>query len=120
MMDVETLQTNIDHSKALRHYLQSREEGLMPLSHFILQLTHLDTLYNNLFLFQDEFFQQIKGTAMGACYASSYAHLFLLYWEERFVHSSVNPFQDYMLFYGRYIDTSHICSNTEYKTILNN
>lgn len=41
------------------------------------------TLNNNFFLFQDQFNKQIKGTAMGACFASNYAHLFLGFWEKK-------------------------------------
>ena len=41
---------------------------------------------------------------MGAAYAPNYAGLFLGYWEERYVNNNVNPFRQYIKFYGRYID----------------
>ncbi|XP_026098621.1 uncharacterized protein LOC113069710 [Carassius auratus] len=105
-MDVESLYSNIVHNEgleALKHYLSSRPEHLMPPSDFIVQLTEW-TLKNNIFLFQDILYRQEKGTAMGACFAPNYANLFLGLWEERYIFSHVNPFKDKILWWGRYID----------------
>ncbi len=44
------------------------------------------------FLFQDQLYKQIRGTAMGAHFAPSYANLFLGHWENRFVFSDSNPY----------------------------
>ena len=62
MMDVDALYSNIDHSegiKALRHYLQSREKGLMPPKNFFLQLTQW-TLHNNVFYFRINSFSRLR------------------------------------------------------------
>lgn len=44
------------------------------------------TLKNNVFLFQGVFYKQMKGTAMGACFAPNYANLFLGLWTERYIY----------------------------------
>ncbi len=93
-MDVEALYTNIDHMEgldALSHYLEKRHPEQMPPSVFILQLAEW-TLHNNVFLFQNQFFKQKKGSAMGACFAPNYSNLFMGAWEETFVYSDLNIF----------------------------
>ncbi len=105
-MDVEALYTNIDHMEgldALSHYLEKRHPEQMPPSVFILQLAEW-TLHNNVFLFQNQFFKQNKGTAMGACFAPNYSNLFMGAWEETFVYSDLNIFLDKIIWWGRYID----------------
>lgn len=105
-MDIQALYTNIDHCEgleALQYYLQKRPNTDSPPTTFLVDLTRW-TLHNNVFLFQDKLFKQLKGTAMGASYASNYAGLFLGQWEERYVWSQSNPFRQYIQFYGRYID----------------
>lgn len=84
-MDVEQLYTNIDHKdglEALEYFLNKRPADMSPPTEFLSALTEW-TLTNNIFLFQDKLFQQIKGTAMGASYAPNYAGLYLGLWEER-------------------------------------
>lgn len=76
-MDVESLYMNIDHKEGLEvleHFLQKRLDTLTPPTDFIVNLTQW--ILNNIFLFQDQLHQQIKGTAMGAAYAPNYAGLF--------------------------------------------
>lgn len=105
-MDVEALYTNIDHTEgldALSHYLEERHPEQMPPAVFILQLAEW-TLHNNVFLFQNQFFKQRKGTAMGACFAPNYSNLFMGVWEETFVYSDLNVFLDKIIWWGRYID----------------
>ena len=105
-MDVESLYSNIVHDEgleALRHFLRSRPDDLMPPSAFIIQLTEW-TLKNNVFLFQDKLYKQEKGTAMGACFAPNYANLFLGLWEEQYIFSNLNPYKDKIVYWGRYID----------------
>lgn len=105
-MDVESLYTNIDHKdglNALSHYLEYRPTDLLPPAAFILQLAEW-TLNNNVFLFQNQFYKQIKGTAMGACFAPNYSNLFMGLWEETFVYSNLNTFAEKIKYYGRYID----------------
>ena len=40
-------------------------------------------LTHNIFLFNGEVYQQCRGTAMGTCFAPSYANLFMGWWEEQ-------------------------------------
>lgn len=104
--DVASLYTNIDHQGglvALQHYLSYRSDVLPP-NYFLLLLTEW-TLHNNVFLFQDSLYRQLKGTAMGACFAPNYANLFLGFWEEQYIYNqSKNLFCDKMVFWGRFID----------------
>ncbi len=72
-MDVESLYTNIDHEEgleALSHNLEMRSPLEKPPASFILQLAEWT------FLFQDQLYKQIRGTAMGACFAPNYAIYF--------------------------------------------
>lgn len=65
-MFVEALYTNIEHEEglqALSHYLNKRPAGNMPPNNCILKLTEW-TLQNNVLLFQDDLYQQQKGTAI--------------------------------------------------------
>lgn len=105
-LDVASLYTNIDHQGglvALQHYLSYRSDSLPP-NQFLLSLTEW-TLHNNVFLFQDFLYRQLKGTAMGACFAPNYANLFLGYWEEQYIYNqSRNSFCDKIIFWGRFID----------------
>lgn len=57
-MDVESLYNDIVHGEgleALKHYLSSRPEHVMPPTDFTVQLTEW-TLKNNIFLFQDKLY----------------------------------------------------------------
>ncbi len=75
-----------------------------PPAEFILTLTEW-ILTHNVFVFEDNFFQQVKGTAMGACFAPNYANLFLGLWEEEFVfNAKTNPFFTKIKWWTRYID----------------
>lgn len=103
-MDVESLYTNIAHGdglKALNHFLSNRPTDCSPPSDFLIKLTEW-TLKNNIFLFQDQLYLQVCGTAMGACFAPNYANLFLGLWEKECVYNNV--YSDKIKYYGRYID----------------
>lgn len=105
-MDVESLYTNIYHDQvleALSYFLEKRQPEQMPPATFILQLAEW-TLKNNVFLFQNQFYKQTKGTAMGACFAPNYSNQFMGLWEERFVYSSLNAYLDKIVWWGTYID----------------
>lgn len=105
-MDVEALYTNIDHDQglaALRHFLDRRPLPHSPPTDFLVKLTDW-TLNNNIFLFQDQLFKQIKGCAMGACFSPSYAGLFMGKWEEDVVFTNDNIFKDKIRWWARYID----------------
>ena len=105
-MDVEALYTNIAHDQglaALKHFLDKRPSPQSPPTDFLVKLTDW-TLNNNIFLFQDKLFKQVKGCAMGACFSPSYAGLFMGKWEEDVVFSDTNTFRDKIIWWARYID----------------
>ncbi len=85
-LDVESLYTNIAHDdglKALQYFLMNRPIDSLHPSEFIIQLTEW-TLKNNVFLFQDLLYIQVRGTAKGACFAPYYANLFFRFMGEGF------------------------------------
>lgn len=97
-LDVESLYTNITHDdglNALQHFLRSRPTDSLPPSEFILQLKEW-TFKNNVFIFQDQPYTQVRGTAMGACFAPNYAHLiyFLGLWEQDFIYHALYAHKD--------------------------
>ena len=89
-MDVNSLYTNIPHSdgvEACRSFLtmntidQALINDIPTLVDFILK--------HNLFVFDDEQYLQINGTAMGTKMAPTYANIFMYYAENSF-HSAFN------------------------------
>lgn len=82
-LDVESMYTNIDNEdglEAVRKAFLSQFDSYRSDEH-ILKLLELG-LKNNDFVFNDEFFLQISGTAMGKKFAPSYANIFMANWEE--------------------------------------
>ncbi|CAJ0965642.1 unnamed protein product [Ranitomeya imitator] len=86
-LDVESLYTSIDHDIGLRavsFFLEHSSTGDRGHDQFILDLLFF-VLDKNYFVFDGIFYRQVKGTAMGARCAPSYANLFLGWWEESVV-----------------------------------
>lgn len=104
--DVSSLYTNIPHSggiEALRHFLNQRTPS-KPGTECIIDLA-LVVLTTNFFLFKDQHYLQVKGTAMGSTMAPNYANLYMGFFENEFVlDSKVNPYFNNILMYQRYID----------------
>ncbi|KAL2095452.1 hypothetical protein ACEWY4_010171 [Coilia grayii] len=103
-IDVTSLYTNIPHDlglDALEHYLTSRENSHPP-TKLLWDLAHI-ILTMNTFLFEDTFYHQTKGTAMGSPFAPNYANLFMGKFEEDFVYNN-NEFSQYLKCFFRYID----------------
>uniref|UniRef100_A0A8C5WFM7 Reverse transcriptase domain-containing protein n=1 Tax=Leptobrachium leishanense TaxID=445787 RepID=A0A8C5WFM7_9ANUR len=104
-LDVVSLYNNIPHSVGLRatqHFLKSKYSDQD--TEFILSL--LDYILNhNYFLFQNQFYLQTRGTAMGTSCAPSYANLYLAWWEKLIVFSTeMTRFSMYVKNWMRYID----------------
>lgn len=81
--DIESLYTNIDIKSgllAVKKILLKYPDQKRP-DEAILQLLEIN-LRRNDFEFNEEFFLQIKGTAMGKRFAPSYANIFMADWEE--------------------------------------
>ena len=85
-LDVSSLYTNILHDEgieACEEYLNSRESQAPPTA----DICHLIQLIlsMNLFVFNEKYYLQIHGTAMGTRMAPSYANLFLGKLERKFL-----------------------------------
>lgn len=77
--DVESLYTNISHTNgmaAMTHFLEGRENFDGMLDSFVIDLLDF-ILQHNYFVFNNTFYKQVSGTAMGARCDPSYANLFL-------------------------------------------
>uniref|UniRef100_A0A8C5Q0P8 Reverse transcriptase domain-containing protein n=1 Tax=Leptobrachium leishanense TaxID=445787 RepID=A0A8C5Q0P8_9ANUR len=100
--DVQSLYTIIPHKNGLEatEYFLKKNDTLQPEQIvFILEGIRL-ILENNYFYFQNDFYMQLNGTAMGSRFAPSYANLFMAFWEESFLPK----YQNNLVCYKRYID----------------
>ena len=87
-IDVSALYTNIPHSEgkeACRRALNKRVKKEPP-TEFLIHLMDFILRYNA-FEFNNRYYIQIQGTAMGTCMAPSYANIFMADLEERFLKS---------------------------------
>ncbi|XP_078525602.1 uncharacterized protein LOC144798546 [Lissotriton helveticus] len=85
VLDITSLYTRIDHGQgleAIKHALGQRPMKYACHNQMILEFTEF-CLTNNIFLFEDQMYIQTSGTAMGTCFAPSYANLFVGWWEEQ-------------------------------------
>ena len=94
--DVSSLYTNIPHElrlKAIEYWLDKYPKLIHSRFNksFILEALKL-VLKNNHFVFKEEFFHQIVGTAMGAIVAPTYATLVMGYLELQFYEKCKNEF----------------------------
>ncbi len=77
-MDVVSLYTNIPHNKGIvviKYLLDKRVEKSPP-SDFVIDMITL-LLENNYFLFENDFFLQKQGAAMGSKFSPDYVCLFM-------------------------------------------
>ena len=103
-LDVSALYPSIPHEEglsALRHFLDQRTDKHPP-TEMLLSLTNI-VLTKNYFRFQDRYYLQCRGTAMGSPTAVSYSNLFMAKFEEDYIYNN-NPFSVYIKTYWRYID----------------
>ena len=94
--DITSLYTNIPHElgqKAIEYWLDKYPELIHSRFNksFIFEALKL-VLRNDHFVFNEEFFQQITGTAMGAIVAPTYATLVIGYLELQFFEKCNNEF----------------------------
>ena len=95
-MDVKSLYTIIPHAEglsAIKYFLEQRIDKTPP-TDTIVRLAEL-VLTLNTFEFNDQFYRQVKGVAMGTKMGPSFANLFLGFVEKNFLEHSL---------YIRYID----------------
>ncbi|CAJ0925960.1 unnamed protein product [Ranitomeya imitator] len=103
-LDVNSLYTSIAHDRGVTAVsLTLQEVGIDRNTHDLcLDLLNL-VLRENFFLFEDDFFVQTCGTAMGSNVAPAYANLYMDHFEREHVYA--NPiFQQNALVWYRYID----------------
>ncbi|CAH2329928.1 Hypothetical predicted protein, partial [Pelobates cultripes] len=105
VLEVQSLYQRLFHSldgirgaDRIEQPLMQREES----GHFLLDSIHF-ILSHNFFSFNEEFYLQLQGTAMGTKFAPSYANIFLDFWEKNFIWTN-NPFDANLVFWRRYID----------------
>uniref|UniRef100_A0A8C5PLW3 Helix-turn-helix domain-containing protein n=1 Tax=Leptobrachium leishanense TaxID=445787 RepID=A0A8C5PLW3_9ANUR len=104
-MDVTSLYTVIQHEKGLLaidkrieedHTIESEQRVFLGEA-IRFCLTH------NYFGFQDKFYLQKTGTAMGAKFAPGYANIFVAHWEQQAIWNN-NPYGANLALWRRYID----------------
>lgn len=100
-MDVDSLYTNIDIKSGLQVVKKTFEKHPNPErpDMEVLQLLEINLTKND-FVFNGEFYLQIKGTAMGKRFAPAYANLFMANWEEEVLTKCPKK----PLHYFRYLD----------------
>lgn len=100
-LDVDSLYTNIDNQdgfEAVKESFNKNPDPKRP-DKQILELLKI-CLENNDFTFNDEWFLQVGGTAMGKKFAPNYANLFMAKWEQEALSKCPKQPQ----FYLRYLD----------------
>ena len=89
-LDITSLYTNIPHNEAtesIKRMLAIHKPPVsLPHNSYIIELLEL-VLTNNHFEFNDKYYHQISGTAMGTKLAPSYANLFMTTFEEIYVYT---------------------------------
>ena len=111
--DVQSLYTCIPERggiEALEHFLSQRPATSKPSTACILDLAHI-VLSNNYFRFENDFYLQSKGTAMGTKMAPNYACLYMGHFENQYVLNASNPFWSKILLYRRFIDDIFIIAD---------
>lgn len=103
--DVNALYTSIPHDgglEALEHFLSKGENPPNPSANCILELVKL-ILTCNYFIFQDKWFLQKRGVAMGSPFAPSFANIYMRLFEEEHIFEN-NRFTPHIILWKRYID----------------
>lgn len=101
--DIVSLYTSIEHVYGLEAVRMALVKSQFDdhSREFVLQLLEI-VLECNYFMFQQRFYLQLRGTAMGANMAPTYANIFVTMLEERYVY--VSHHANHLLAWWRYID----------------
>lgn len=100
-LDVESLYTNIDNNaglNAIQDAFDNSPNDQRPDEEILLLLSN--SLKNNDFIFNDKWYLQVGGTAMGKKFAPNYANIFMAKWEKEALIKSPKQPQTYF----RYLD----------------
>lgn len=100
-LDVDSLYTNIDIKAGLETVKKAflKYPKVDRPDEEVLELLEINLTRND-FVFNEEFYLQIRGTAMGKRFAPSYANIFMAYWEEEVLAKCPKK----PLHYLRYLD----------------
>lgn len=105
-MDIESLYTNVPFEGGLRateFFLNKRPET-HPSTQCLLDLTK-EVLTSNAFMYDNDFFLQISGVAMGSKMSPSFASLYVGLLEHNYIYNhQENPFLQYITNWKRYLD----------------
>lgn len=96
---------------ALEHFLKRRSVEVKPSTACLLDLASI-VLANIFFRFQDDFYLQLKGTAMSRKMAPNYVCLYMGVFENDFILNESNPFFPKILLYKQYDDVFMITKAT--------
>ncbi|XP_062836681.1 uncharacterized protein LOC134298951 [Anolis carolinensis] len=113
-IDVTSLYTNIplDEARTIIENILRRRTKLQPPTHFLMDLLDI-VLEKNYFRFQNQFYFQTFGVAMGSPLAPSIANLFMAHLENTILHNpSLNMYYSNIIYYGRFIDDIFIVFKT--------
>ena len=108
-MDVQSLYPNIDHKEgvdACSHVLDKRSNQSFP-TRVVVKLILL-ILKCNVMSFNDRFFHQIKGMAMGTPMAVSYANIFMSEFEQCLVQDYEQRYKHKPVLRLRFIDDTFL------------
>uniref|UniRef100_A0A8C5QN04 GIY-YIG domain-containing protein n=1 Tax=Leptobrachium leishanense TaxID=445787 RepID=A0A8C5QN04_9ANUR len=104
-LDVTSLYTVIEHEKgllAVDKRLEEDPEIGSKQRNFLCEAIRF-CLTHNFFGFQNKFYLQKTGTAMGAKFAPGYANIFVAHWEQEVIWEN-NPFRANLALWRRFID----------------
>jgi len=111
--DINSLYTNIDQeegaSTVTNNLYQSKYKPKLEKTSFKTILRHV--LINNIFEFNEKYYIQKYGTAMGTIMAPNYANIYLHDYETVFLNS--NKFKTKIILFKRYIDDIFIIYDNE-------
>ncbi|CAJ0930540.1 unnamed protein product, partial [Ranitomeya imitator] len=103
-LDVNNLYTSIQHTKGMSATRQVLINSHMEpnVISFLLELLEI-VLTENFFIFEDTFYVQTQGSAMGSNVAPPYANCFMSVFESDYIYSNA-LFKSHCILWRRYID----------------
>lgn len=106
--DVSSMYTNIptnEKTYKIISYIVDEYLDLLPQDSLILERTLAFIMNNNYFKFNDKYYRQVNGIAMGTACAPTFANIFMYYIESSYFENVYSSgLYNTPLYYGRYID----------------
>ncbi|CAJ0932367.1 unnamed protein product [Ranitomeya imitator] len=118
-MDVNSLYTSIRHSEGIESVMSflSRHTDFSDQQRKFCKDSLTMVLTRIFFMFEDQFFIQKRGTAMGSNMAPPYANIFMDQFEMSFVYTH-SSFKSYVAYWHRYIDDVFLIWTGDVSTLL--